>query len=128
MPLGAAAAAPALGTVSLAAPAAEYNPLATAHETELAKFRYERAAALLKAEMDMSNRILQRMAASSDCSTCATSNADLTKIQTTLTDLSNKMSALEGRLTSVEKLLLTHDNFLQAAIKQEKFPPDPKKD
>jgi hypothetical protein len=110
------AAAPTLGTVSLAAPAAEYNPLAAAHETELAKFRYERAAAMLKAEMDMSKRILDRMA-TSDCSSCPTTNADLTKIQTTLTDLSNRMTAIEGRLTSVEKLLLTHDNILVDTLK-----------
>jgi hypothetical protein len=108
-------------TVSLAPAAAEYNPLATAHEAELAMLRHERAKAALKAEMEVSKRILDRMAASTDCASCPKPAADA-EIQRQLTDLTAKINDLAGRLTAVEKLLLTHDNILKEMLEKQDFP------
>lgn len=120
MPVSAPPAAPApVATVGLAVTAAgpvcEHNPLATAHEAEVAMVRHERAKAALRAEVEASQRILQRMT-STDCNSCPKPSGDLTDIQRTLTELSASIQKLDTRLTAVEKLLLTHDAVLKDMV------------
>lgn len=123
LPLASPAPTQTLTTIGLAsAPVVEHNPLATAHAAEVAMVQHERAKAALKAEIEASNRVLQRMAASSDCNNGKNGTTDLTGINTKLDELAARMSGMETRLTAVEKLLLTHDNFLKDMVEKKESP------
>jgi hypothetical protein len=90
----------------------ESNPLEAAHRAELAALRSERARRELEVTMEAHQRVLQRIAAPSPSSRALSDSASTAAIEKRLNDLSGEIQKLNDRVTSVEKLLLYHDNLL----------------
>lgn len=103
------AAFPAVG----AAPCIEANPLSEAHAAETAQLHSDHARAKLQATIDAHNRVMSRIAAGSRVSS---SGGDQSDIQKRLEELKGQLTELNTRVTSVEKLLIIHDNIIQEKL------------
>ena len=100
------AAFPAVG----AAPCHDSNPLTEAHAAETAQLHSEHAKAKLQATIDAHNRVMARITGSKP------SGGDQSEIQKRLDELKTQLTELNTRVTSVEKLLIIHDNIIQEKL------------
>jgi hypothetical protein len=98
----------------------DHNPLRTAHVAELSALRNEQARAALKAEVEASQRVLDRMGSVSSVSAPPTS-ADLDK---RLKDLNDQLTKLTDRVSTVERMSLTHDKYLEYLREERQLKPD----
>jgi hypothetical protein len=88
----------------------EYDALRTAHMAERAKLRHDQARSALNAEVEAKKRVLERLGTPDSTPAPSDLNDRINKI-------SDKIDKLTDRVSSLEKLVLIHDNYLREQIK-----------
>ena len=104
---------PACGLHQPAAEAAPHNPLESFHKAELAQhmaeLHAERARAELNATLAAQKRVAARLGAGAG-------NCDPSSVEKKLTELTSQMKEINDRVTSLERLLLIHDNIIRDKV------------
>jgi hypothetical protein len=90
------------------------NPLEVAHRAEVMALRSEQARAELQATVAAHQRVLQRIAAGPAPSP---NGSDISSsVEQRLNQLSSDLTQLTNRVSSVERLLIIHDNVLKTKV------------
>jgi hypothetical protein len=95
-------------------------PLTSTHRALAAALDHEHAEALLRAEIDVATRALQRMASPPSTMSKACPSTD-----SSLQDLRNEIAQLKERMSDVERLLLYHDNAIRGKAANPPGSPSP---
>jgi hypothetical protein len=96
----------------------DYDALRTAHLAERATLRHEQARSALRAEVEAKQRVLERMGPlSASRSPCLPPDLD-----SRLREVSEQIGKLTERVLAVERLTLTHDNYIREQLQRNPAP------